>query len=104
MLPRKNTNPKLQPQTIQPRSGGQVLPAWTPVMPRGGWTPSAAWEAARDYAASLSGRADLPPVARMQKCAYVALLGAFPALHSADVVERLGGFPATGPTTGTTSI
>lgn len=53
---------------LQPRFGAQLLPVWAPVAPPGGWTPSAAWEAARDYAASLSGGADLPPVSRLEKC------------------------------------
>ncbi|MFJ6155764.1 hypothetical protein ACIQF8_20270 [Pseudarthrobacter sp. NPDC092184] len=96
MLPRNSARPTPQVQTIQPRSGGQLLPAWAPVTPRGGWTPSNAWEAAQDYAASLSGLADLPPASRLEKCAYVALLGAFPGLHGADIVERLQGRPAPG--------
>lgn len=91
MLPRNNARPLPQSASIQPRSGGQLLPAWAPIMPPGGWTPSAAWEAAQDYAANFFGRADLPPIARLEKCAYIALLGAVPDLHRADVVERLQG-------------
>lgn len=98
MLPRSNARPAPQPQTIQPRSGAQLLPAWAPVIPFAGWTPAAAWEAAQEYADELAGRADLPPVARLEKCAYLALLVAVPGLHRADVVERLQGRRKPGPT------
>lgn len=91
MLPRNSARPTPPPQTIQPRSGGQLLPAWAPVTPPGGWTPSTAWEAAQEYAARLSGGTDLPPITCLEKCAYLALLGAFPGVHRADVVERLQG-------------
>lgn len=89
MLYRNNSGQELYPYTLQPRSGRELLPVWTPEVPRGGWTLSAAREAAQDYAHALLGRVDLPPTPRLEKCAYLSLLCTVPDLHRADLVARL---------------
>ena len=76
---------------ITPRSGGEDLPAWSPVHPRGGWTPAAAFRASVDYVAALDRREGVASDRRLVLVAYRDLLARLPDKKRAQVVERLRG-------------
>lgn len=76
---------------IIPRSGGEDLPAWSPVHPRGGWTPAAAFQASVDYVAALDRREGGASDRRLVLAAYRDLLTRLPDKKRAEIVERLRG-------------
>lgn len=73
---------------LAPRYKTEELPAWSPSAPRSGWTPATAWAAALDYAEEHDG---IYTERILTRAAYMALLGAVPGLHRADVHLRLSG-------------
>jgi hypothetical protein len=76
--------------SLRPRDGGRELPPWSPTPPRTGWTTTAIFQTALDYAQSLAGRSDVPSERRLVLVAYGELLRAA-GLQRVDIMERLRG-------------
>lgn len=73
------------------RSGDGGRAAWSPVAPRTGWTPAAAFVAALDYGVDLTGGRGAVVDRRVVLAAHEALLAAVSGLKRAELLERLKG-------------
>lgn len=74
---------------IVPRTGDRDLPAWSPVAPRGGWNPTAAFRASVEYVEALDRHERGASERRLVLAVYRDLLAALPGVKRAEIGQRL---------------